>query len=201
MGTFTSNGLILIATAVQTPGANAGFAYVGISPGCGTLSSAVTSGTPLTSLPLDATLPANLPSGQSLTVTDGTNSETVTVATGGVSAGASSIPINSWTPVHNYTAHVTGCCPTPAASDVSLYNETQRESVSGTSAGSNPGESLVSAYFDGSQSTAVYFSVGYFGGATATATPGTGTLMGEDIVYWNHTVNADTFMYQSDSTI
>src|SRR5690242_4288159 len=116
MGTWTNNGLILVATAVQTPGANAGLSYVGISPGCGIISSAITSGTPLTSLPLDATLPANLPSGQSLTVTDGTNSETVTVATGGVSAGASSIPINSWTPAHTYAAHVTGCCPTPSAS-------------------------------------------------------------------------------------
>lgn len=202
MGTWTNNGLILVATGVQTPGANVALQYVGISPGCGTFSSAITSGTPITSLPINSPgLPAALASGQGLTVTDGTNSETVTVATGGAAQGATSIPINSWTPTHSYAANTAGCCPTPSASDTVLYGESQREAVSGSSAGSNPGESLVSAYFDGSQSTALYLSVGYFGGAAATATPGTGTLMGEDIVFWNHTLNSDTFMYQSDSTV
>jgi hypothetical protein len=201
MGLWTNNGLTLIATAVQTPGANVAPQYVGISPGCGTLSGAITASTPVTSLPLDATLPVTLGSGQGLTVTDGVNSETVTVAAGGASAGAGSITINSWTPVHNYAAHTTGVCPTPLTSDTALYNETQRLGVTAASAGGSPGESLIIGYFDGTQPTAVYLLVGWFGGATATATVGTGTLMAEDIVVWNHTVNADTFMYQGDGII
>ena len=200
MGLWTNNGLVLIATAVQTAGANVAPAYVGISPGCGTLSGAITSGVAVTSLPLDATLPANLSSSQQLTVTDGTNSETVTTS-GTVTAGATSIPINSWTPAHSYAAHTTGVAPTPLASDISLYNETQRLVVSAAAAGAAAGESLISSYFDGTQPTAVYLLVGYFGGASATSATGTGTLMAEDVVVWNHTINADTFMYQGDATI
>ena len=200
MGLWTNNGLILIATALQSPGANVAPSYVGISPGCGTLSGAIASGVAITSLPLDATLPANLSSSQQLTVTDGTNSETVTTS-GTVTAGATSIPINSWTPAHNYSAHVTGVCPTPLASDVALYNETQRVAVTAAAAGASAGESLLSTYYDGTQPTAVYLLVGYFGGASATSATGTGTLMAEDIQFWNHAQNQDTFMYQGDGTI
>lgn len=198
MGLWTNNGLILVATAVQTPGATAGISFVGISPGCGTLAGAIASGVAQTSLLLGSAPPAALSIGQSLTVTDGTNSETVTLS--GIVVGAS-IPINSWTPVHSYAANTTVVVPTPSASDSALYGESQRTSVSGASAGSSAGESLVSGYFDGTQPTGVYGLVGFFGGSTATGTPGTGTLMGEDIVYWNHTVNTDTNMYQADCTI
>lgn len=52
-----------------------------------------------------------------------------------------------------------------------------------------------------SQATALYLSVGYFGGSTATATPGTGTLIAEDIQYWSHTLNADSASFQLDSTL
>jgi hypothetical protein len=195
MGNWTNNGLTAIAALVQ-----AAITYVGISPGCGTVSSAIASGTPITSLPLDAVLPATLAGGQSLTVTDGTNSETVTVVGGGVLVGAVAISITSWTPAHSYVAHTTGVCPTPSASDTSLYNETAREPMAATSAGSSPGELLLSAYFDGTQATALYLLVGFFGGA-ATGTPGTGTLMADDIQLWSHVVNADTFMYQGDGSI
>jgi len=54
---------------------------------------------------------------------------------------------------------------------------------------------------EGTQATGIYLMVGYFGGASATSSTGTGTLMGEDIKFWNHTVNADSFMYQGDSTV
>lgn len=203
MGQWTNNGLILIATAVQSQGANAAPQYVGISPGCGTISSAITASTSLTSLGLDAGIPAALSSGQQLTVTDGTNTETVTVAAAGAIQGATSIPINSWTPAHSYAAHVTGVAPTPLASDTSLYGESQRMSVSAASAGGNPGESLLLAYFDGTQPTALYLTVGLFGGATATGTTGTGTLIANDFLspIWSHVANSDTYMYQGDGTI
>lgn len=197
MGLWTNNGLTLIATAVQTPSANVAPSFVGISPGCGTIASGIPSGTPITSLPLDAVLPVNLSGSQQLTVTDGTNSETVTTS-GPVTAGAASIPIASWTPVHTYVSHVTGVCPTPLVSDTALYNETQRIAVSATSAGGSAGESLIAGYFDSTPPTAIYLLVGWFGGAGATSSVGTGTIMAEDIVLWNHTNNADTFMYQGD---
>jgi len=47
----------------------------------------------------------------------------------------------------------------------------------------------------------VYLLVGYFGGASASSAVATGTLMGEDIVYWNHALNADSNQYQADSQI
>jgi hypothetical protein len=197
---FTNGGLTLIATALQTASANVAITYVAIGTGAGTLSGAVTSGVPLTSLPLDATLPANIGAGASLTVTDGTNSETVT-CNGGASAGATSIPINSWTPAHNYAAHTTGVAPAPLAADTGLYNEMQRVSANTGVAGASPGESLNSGYFDGTQATAVYMQVGYVGGSTATASANTGTLIAEDIQYWNHTLNADSATFQLDSTI
>lgn len=199
---WTNNGLTLVATAIQTVGANVAMQWVGISPGCGSLSGAIASGTPITAIPINSPgLPAALPGSQSLTVTDGTNSETVTVAAAGAAQGATSIPIASWTPVHSYAANVAGVAPTPAASDTTLYGESQRVAVSGASAGSNPGESLISGYFDGTQATAVYMSVGYFGGATATSTPGTGTLMTENLEYWDHVQYQETYMYQDDNTI
>ena len=197
---FTNAGQTLLATALQTPGAQTAITYVDISPGCGALASGVTQGVAATALPLAAALPATLASGQSLTVTDGVNSETVTTS-GSVSAGATSIPITSWTPAHSYAANVTGIAPTPTASDVALYNATVRVAASAGSAGSNPGESLSSAYFDGTQATSVYMAVGYYGGSTATTTLGTGTLIAEDIQYWSHTLNNDSASFQLDSTV
>lgn len=201
MGTWTNNGLTLIATAVQTNGAQAAITYVGISPGCGTFSGAITASVPITALPINSPgIPANLSGGQQLTVTDGTNTETVTTS-GVVTAGATSIPITSWTPAHSYAANTAGCCPTPAATDTTLYGESQRVAVSGSSAGAAVGESLLSGYFDGTQPTAVYFTVGFFGGSSATSSTGTGTLMAEDIQFWNHTQNSDSQMFQGDGTI
>ena len=202
MAVITNTGLTLAATALQTPGANVAITYVDIVPGCGTLASAITSGVAVTSLPLDATLPAGLSSGQSLTVTDGTNAETVTTS-GAVSAGATAIPISSWTPAHSYAAHTTGVAPTPAASDSALYNGTAAVRIAANAgvAGANPGESLNNGYFDGTQPTGVYLLVGYFGGSTASSTAGSGTLIAEDIQYWSHTLNSDSASFQLDSTI
>lgn len=201
MATITNAGLTLLAGALQVNQAQAAITYVGLGTGCGTLAFAVTSGSPLTTLQLDAGLPASLIAGQSLTVTDGTNSETVTVATGGALANATAIPINSWNPAHNYAAHTTAVAPQPAATDTALYNEIIRVAAQTGVPGANPGESLNSGYFDGSQASGVYMLVGYFGGSTATATAGTGILVAEDIQYWNHTLNSDSASFQLDSTL
>lgn len=200
MAVFCNAGLTLIATAVQSPGVNCAISYVAIGTGAGTSSGAIASGTPITSIALDATTPANIGSAASLTVTDGVNSETVTTS-GAVSAGASSIPINSWTPVHSYAAHTTGIVPTPLVTDLTIYNELYRVAANVGTAGANPGESLNSGYFDGTQATHVFMSVGYFGGSTASGSLNSGTLIIEDVQYWNHTLNADSSTYQADNTI
>ena len=196
MGLWTNNGLNTVAQS----GAQTSMTYVGISLGCGTLASGITAGVPVTSLALDGTLPANLTGGQSLTVTDGSNTETVTVGSGGASAGTSAISINSWTPANTYAAHTTGVAPTPLSTDTALYAESVRVGANPGVAGASAGETLVSAYFDGTQATGVYLLVGYFGG-TATGTTGTGTLVGADVQYWDHTVNSDTNKYEADTFI
>ena len=66
MAIWTTNGLNLIATAVQTTGVDVAIKYVGLSTGCGALGAQLTVGVNYTSLPLAGTLPANLAGGQSL---------------------------------------------------------------------------------------------------------------------------------------
>ena len=201
MAVITNTGQTLLATALQTPGAQAAISFVGIGTGCGTLSSAVTAGSPLTSLPLDAGLPAALTNGQQLTVTDGVHSETVTVSAPGASQNATAIPINSWNPANNYAAHTTGVALQQSASDLALYNEVVRVAANAGVPGANAGESLNSGYFDGTQASGVYLIVGYFGGPTATASPNTGTLVAEDVQYWNHMLNQDSASFLLDSTV
>ena len=204
MALITNAGLNLLATALQTPGAVSAITYVDIVPACGTLATALTSGTPYTSLALNVGLPVALAANQQITVTDGVNTFAVQVTAAGAAQNATSIPINSATPTSNFAANTTGVCLTPAAGDIALYNGSAagiRVSAPVGSAGANPGESLNNGYFDGTQATTVYLSVGYFGGSTATSTPGTGTLIAEDIQYWNHTVNVDSASFQLDSTL
>lgn len=203
MGVWTIVGLNLVATAVQTPGANVAIAYVDIVPAAGTLASALTSGQAYTALPLDAGLPATLAAGAALTLTDGTNVQTLTVAVPGAPAGATSIPVTSFIASAAFAAHTTAVGPTPQGSDTALYNGTNAVRVAANPgfSGAAPGESLSAGYCDGTQPTALYLLVGFFGGNTATGTPGTGTLLIADVQYWNHTSNVDTNMYQADSII
>src|SRR5579859_5475199 len=171
MAVITNAGLTLLATALQTPGVQAAITYVEVGTGCGTLATGLTSGTAYTTLALDAALPANVAAGASLTITDGTNTQTVT-CNGGASAGASSIPVTSFTASSTFAAHTTGVAVAPQATDLALYNAVARVAANAGSAGANPGESLNAGYFDGTQATGVYMQVGYFGGSTASSTLG-----------------------------
>ena len=201
MAVIVNTGLTLLATALQGNGTQSAVAFVGIGTGCGALSGNITSGSPVTVLNLTAGLPAALTGGQQLTVTDGTHAETVTVAAGGAVLNATAIPINSWNPLNNYTALVTGVAVTPLAADLALYNEVVRVAANAGVPGGSAGESLNSGYFDGTQPTNLYLIVGYFGGSTATAAPNTGTLIAEDIQVWNHVLNQDSASFQLDSTV
>lgn len=205
MAVITNAGLNLMAAALQNAGApSPAIIYVDVVPAAGILASPITSGVAITSIPITMGLPGNVGAGQSITITDGVNSETATVTAGGVAAGATSIPINSWTPAHSYASVTTAIALTPFATDSSIYNGAAagvRVAANTGSAGANPGESLNSAYFDGTQATGIYMAVGFWGGSTATATPGSGTLIAVDLQYWNHVLNTDSASYQLDSTI
>lgn len=198
--TWTTVGLNLVATAMQTAGIDASVKYVSISTGCGTLGSSLSASNTYTGLSLTGTLPANLSSGQSLTITDGANSQVVTTS-GSVLAGASTIPVNAFICLFNFVAGSAGVAPTPQATDVALYNEGIRVALLAAGAGAAAGETLAQGYMDGTQASGVYLAVGYFGGSTATSSAGTGTLMIADVQYWNHTINADSIMYQADAII
>lgn len=200
MGKITNAGLILLATAQQTPGVNAAFTYVAIGTGCGTLASALVSGNTYTTLALDAGLPADLADNTALTLTDGTNTQDVTV-NGAALAGATSITVDSFIASSNFPAHTTGAVPSPTAGALTLFNETARVAVSANVAGATAGESLAAGYFDGTQATAVYLEVGYFGGDTASGAADSGALIGLDTAYWDHILNTDTNMFQADSLI
>lgn len=197
MATWTNNGLALAAQS----GVQNTVAYVAIGTGCGTLATALTSGTAYTALALDAPLPVSLAASTPLTLTDGTNTQTVTVGGSGAAQGVTSIPVSSFTASANFAAHTTGVCPTPRATDLTLYNEQVRVAANPGTAGATPGESFNSGYFDGTQPSALYLQVGYFGGSTATSSANSGTLMIADIQYWSHTQNVDTNMFQADSVI
>ena len=198
--TYTNAGLTLLATAWQSNGADVGITYVGLGLGCGTLASALTSGTPYTALALAAALTANLAIGQALTLINSAgNTVSATVAAPGALAGATTIPITSLTPTNTYGIG-SGVTTTPAATDTTLFDETYRIAAIPGSPGANPGESLNNTYFDPSAPSATYVEVGYFGG-TASSTPGTGTLVARDVQLWIHTVNTDSASFQLDTKL
>lgn len=201
MAQFTNAGLMLLATALQTPGANVAIAYVAIGAGCGALASGLTNGNSYSSLSLAAGLPVALAGGATLTITDGVNSQSVTVTSAGATIGATSIPVTLFVASYTFAATTTGVAPTPAATDLALYNEIVRAQATPGVAGANPGESLNNGYFDGTQPTNVYMQVGYFGGSAATGAIGSGTLIAEDLQFWAHVQNNDSASFQLDNQI
>lgn len=198
---WTTVGRNLVAGAVQSASNTAAMTYIALSPGCGVLASALNLGNSYTSLTLTANVPVSLAAGQTLVLTDGTNTQTV-VTSGSVTGGTTTaIPVVAFVASANLAINVTGVAPQPRTNDVSLYNETLRAAAYAGGAGAAPGETLTQGYFDGTQASGVYMMVGYFGGSTASSTLASGTLMVEDIQYWNHTINIDTMSYVADSTV
>lgn len=198
---ITNNGLILLASAEQTNGAQTAVTYVSVGLGCGTLAAALSSGTPATSLTLAVALTASLAVGQALTLINSAgNTMSAIVASPGASVGATSIPINSVTPTNTYGIG-SGVTTTPAASDTAMFDETFRVAAIPGNPGARPGESLNSAYFDPSAPSATYVEVGYWGGSTASATLGTGTLLARDVQLWQHTMNTDSASFQLDTKL
>lgn len=196
---FTNVGLTLLATALQTPGANAGISYVSLGVGCGVLSSALTNGSMYTSLSLTSPLTRPLANGQSLTIMNSLSATQIVTSLGAL-LGASSIPVSSFTASTTFAVG-SGVVTTPATTDVGLFQELVRSAAFGGTAGGSPGESLNGAYFDPTTSTNLYLEVGYFGSSTATSILGTGILIARDVQFWNHTVGADSALFNLDSIL
>lgn len=197
--TITNNGLSLLAAALINGSANATITFVAIGTGTGLLSAGVTSGVPTTALSVNA-LAAGIAAGQALTIIYQTFTDTVTVTSAGALAGATSIPINSWTPAFAFPAG-SGLVNTPAVTDGQLQAEAARVEISAGTVGANPGETLISGYFDPTTPSGAYIEVGYFGGPAASLTANSGTLVARDIMWWQHTLNVDSFTNQLDSTV
>jgi hypothetical protein len=196
MAVWTNAGISQAAVA----GVQNGVTYIAVGTGCSTLASALVSGTPYSSLTLNAGIPAPLATGTVLTITDGVNTDSATVASPGQNIGDTVITLSGYTAANNFAINVTSVTPTPLATDLALYNEIARVPANPGVAGATAGESLTSGYLDGTQPTNVYVQVGYFGGV-ASATLNSGTLMIEDIQYWSHTLDADSATFQADTII
>ena len=200
MATYTSAGATLLATAWQSNGAKVAPIYAALGTGCGTLASALSSGTPYTALSLAAGLPAALSVGQSLTLIDaGGDTQVVSVAAPGAALGATSIPVASFTPSATF-AIGSGVAPTPSATDIMLFNELTRVAAPAATAGASAGESLARVYFDPSAPSATYAELAYYAG-TATSALGSGTLLARTVIFWTHAQNADSMTYTLDTTL
>lgn len=200
MAVFTNVGLNLLATAVQTNGADVAVTYVSVGLGAGTLASGLTNGTMYSSLSLQLPLANSIASSQSLTLIDSVGDTMTITATGTNSAGSSTINVITFTANANYAVG-SGVVNTPLATDTALQNEFYRLAATPGAAGAGTGESLNAAYFDPTTTTNFYLEVGFWGGSTATSSLGTGTLICRDVQYWNHVNNADSAFFQMDSTL
>lgn len=196
---LTNAGLSLLATALQTPGADAGISYVSVGLGAGTLASALVNGTNYTSLSLAAPLVSGIAVGQSLTIIDSFGDTQILSATGNL-AGSSTVGVASFLANANY-AIGSGVVNTPAQTDSTLQNEQVRLAAIPGVAGATPGESLNAGYFDPTQPSATYLEVGYYGGSTATSAIGTGIMIARDVQFWAHTQNLDSASFQLDSIL
>jgi hypothetical protein len=194
---ITNAGLNLLAAGLQGS-QNPAILYVALGTGAGSLRAGITSGTPITSLPVNA-LPAALSSGQQLTIIYQTNTDVVTLSAA-AAQGATSISINSWTPAYSFPAG-SALVNTPSANDLQLQAETLRKPVGSAISGANPGESLLTVYVAPTDSPGVTFcEVGWFGGSTASSSPNTGTLVARGVGWWAHT-SGDSGNIQLDTTV
>lgn len=200
MAVFPNTGLTLLAAALITQGTNTSVVtYVALGTGAATLSGGLTSGTPYTSLPVNA-LANNIAAGQALKIICASSSDSITVTSAGALAGATSVPILAWTPTFSFPSG-SGLVNTPAVGDTQLEAEAARVAVSAATIGGSPGETLISGYFDPTTAANTYIEVGFFGGSGASNTANSGTLVCRDVVFWSHTLNADSFTAQLDSTV
>jgi hypothetical protein len=174
---------------------------VAIGVGACVLGSGVASGTPITSLTVSPTPSTmTLYAGTVLVIIYQTYYDFVTLSATAY-PGATSLAITSWTPGFSFPGG-SGLASMPALTDTGLQQELYRFPVAAGVAGASPGETLISGYGDpNGVPSGAYFEVGYFGGPTATSSPGSGVLIARGVVWWAHTSGQDAGMYQLDGQI
>lgn len=200
--TITNAGLNLLASALINPSVNVAITWIGIGTGIGTLalSGALASGNAYTSLTLAAGIPGPLSAGQSISLLYQTNYQAVTLSAP-VLAGATVLPVSSFTANFSYPATTTGLATTPAAGDTLLNAEAFRNALTAGNTGLAAGETLSSMYISPAQGAgSTYVEIGWFGGATADSGANDGVLVARALLYYAHT-SSDSMMTQLDSIV
>jgi len=184
--TVTNAGLDLLRDGLSGAASNTAITYVAIGSGLTTFTSGLTSGSPYTSLPV-AALPSAVVTGQSLTIVNAAGqSQAVVVAAPGAAISATAIPVTSFTASFTY-ASGDGVVRTSAATDTALDVETYRAALSGYANGGSVGEGLFTLYLSPTAGIGQIQEVGWYGGASASATPGSGVLLARVLYSHNHT--------------
>lgn len=198
---LTSGGLNQLAGALLgnlSGAANPTVSYVAVGTGAGLLSSGLTNGTAYTSLAFQAGLPVGISVGQSLTIINGSSTQTV-VATVTGNPGDTHITVGSFTANFSYPIG-SGVLSTPSANDTQLQNEVFRNTVTAAVVGANPGEVLITLYIAPSDSPGFTFlEIGWFAGS-ASGTANSGILMARALYWYPHTTS-DSANAQLDTTV
>lgn len=194
----TTTGLNLFRDVLTGAQANGQAYYLALGSGGATLNVNLSNGTAYTSLTVTA-LPAALPSGQSLTLTtvSGSNSQVITLSAPAVQ-GATSISVTSFTANFAYPIGA-GLVNTPAATDTQLQHEFFRKAVTSFSNGGAAGEALINCYVAASDAVTQIFEFGWFAGSTATGTANSGVLLARG-VYAHNKTNLESIQMQLDNT-
>lgn len=150
------------------------FTYLALGSGLANLNTGLTNGNTYTSLDVAGTLYANVTAGQSITLVYGIYSQTLTVSTN-TSAGASSIPVNSFVANATYAGGlVASIISTPSASTTLLDHERLRIPFTLGTPGLATGEEDITYYFSPSQANNfIIAELGWFVDNSGVANAGT----------------------------
>ncbi len=164
----------------------------------GTLTTALTSGNPYTSLAVTA-LASALANGASVTIStvDGAHTQAVTLSAA-AAVGATSISVTSFNANYSYPVGA-GVNTTPTTGQVLLDNEIYRRALTSAVAGANPGEALWTLYVAPGDVNAQIFELGIFAGSAATSSPNTGVLIARCLYAHDH-LSTESIQLVADST-
>ncbi len=198
---LTNGGLNQLAGAlIGTTGAAAepAVTYGALGTGTGLLATALTNGSPYTTLSLQSGANAAIANGTSLTIVNASNTQAVTLSSA-VNAGDTTLSVTSFTANFSYPVN-SGVVTTPQATDTQLQNEVFRKTITSGVTGANPGEVLIVLYIAPTDNPGVTFlEIGWYAG-NASATANSGTLMARSIYWYVHT-SSDSANAQLDTTV
>ena len=199
---ITNTGLNQLAGALLgTAGAaaSAQITYVAVGTGTGLLATALTNGSPYTSLSLQSGATTAIANGTSLTLMNGANTQVITLSSA-VNAGDTTLNVNSFNANFSYPIN-SGVVTTPQATDVQLQNEVLRKAVSSAIPGGSAGEGLFVLYIaptDGA-TPVTFLEIGWFAG-NASGSLNSGVLIARAIYWYPHT-GSDSASAQLDTTV